>query len=89
MTSVAFRNCRVLARNRLCEGLAVVVNDGQIEEVCPEDQLLMNEFEVHDLDGMLLLPGFIDVQVNGGGGILFNSLAWLKMRLLAIVTYIR
>ena len=73
MTSVAFRNCRVLARNRLCEGLAVVVHDGQIEEICPEDQLLANGFEVHDLDGMLLLPGFIDVQVNGGGGILFNE----------------
>jgi N-acetylglucosamine-6-phosphate deacetylase len=73
MTSVAFRNCRVLARNRLCEGLAVVVHDGQIEEICPEDQLLTSEFEVHDLGGMLLLPGFIDVQVNGGGGILFNE----------------
>ena len=73
MTSVAFRNCRVLARNRLCEGLAVVVHDGQIEEICPEDQLPTNGFEVHDLDGMLLLPGFIDVQVNGGGGILFNE----------------
>ena len=73
MTSVAFRNCRVLARNRLCEGLAVVVHDGQIEEICPEDQLDTNEFDVRDLAGMLLLPGFIDVQVNGGGGILFNE----------------
>ena len=26
-----------------------------------------------DLSGRLLLPGFIDVQVNGGGGRLFNS----------------
>ena len=73
MTSIAFRNCRVLARNRLCEGLAVVVRDGRIEEICPEDQLDTSEFEVRDLGGMLLLPGFIDVQVNGGGGILFNE----------------
>ena len=73
MTSIAFSNCRVLARNRLCEGLAVVVHDGQIEEICPEDQLDTNEFDVRDLAGMLLLPGFIDVQVNGGGGILFNE----------------
>ena len=26
-----------------------------------------------DLQGQLLLPGFIDVQVNGGGGVLFND----------------
>lgn len=26
-----------------------------------------------DLEGGLLLPGFIDVQVNGGGGVLFND----------------
>jgi N-acetylglucosamine-6-phosphate deacetylase len=73
MMTLALRNCRVLTRNRLCEGLAVVVRDGQIEDICPEDQLLANGFEVHDLGGMLLLPGFIDVQVNGGGGILFNE----------------
>jgi len=62
-----------LARNRLCEGLAVVVHDGRIEEICLEDQLPTNGFEIRDLGGMLLLPGFIDVQVNGGGGILFNE----------------
>src|SRR5437879_13045700 len=26
-----------------------------------------------DLEGGLLLPGFIDTQVNGGGGVLFND----------------
>jgi len=27
----------------------------------------------HDLQGGLLVPGFIDTQVNGGGGVLFND----------------
>jgi N-acetylglucosamine-6-phosphate deacetylase len=73
MTNLAFTNCRVLARNRLCEGLAVVVHDGQIEEICPEDQLPATGLDIRDLEGMLLLPGFIDVQINGGGGALFNE----------------
>lgn len=29
--------------------------------------------QIVDLEGALLLPGFIDVQVNGGGGVLFND----------------
>ena len=29
--------------------------------------------EKYDLGGQLLLPGFIDSQVNGGGGVLFND----------------
>jgi N-acetylglucosamine-6-phosphate deacetylase len=28
---------------------------------------------VRDLDGGWLMPGFIDIQVNGGGGVLFNE----------------
>ena len=28
---------------------------------------------VENLDGQLLVPGFIDTQVNGGGGMLFND----------------
>ncbi len=27
----------------------------------------------HDLAGRMLVPGFIDTQVNGGGGVLFND----------------
>jgi N-acetylglucosamine-6-phosphate deacetylase len=29
--------------------------------------------QTHDLGGRMLVPGFIDCQVNGGGGVLFND----------------
>lgn len=34
--------------------------------------------EVVDADGLVVLPGFIDLQVNGGGGINFNDAPSLK-----------
>lgn len=43
------------------------VMDGWIVEAAPTSA------SVVDLEGGFLLPGFIDTQVNGGGGVLFND----------------
>ena len=37
------------------------------------DDAIPSEAVRHDLHGATLLPGFIDAQVNGGGGALFNN----------------
>lgn len=66
----ALVNARLVLTDGIREDACVVVEDGRIAEVCdqvPEDP------EQVDLAGQLLLPGFIDVQVNGGGGRLFND----------------
>lgn len=73
MKSLAFTNCKVLTGGKLAEGLAVLVRDGVILQISPRDQLQTTDVDVHDLGGQLLLPGFIDTQVNGGGGVLFNE----------------
>ena len=64
-------NGRVLTPAGLQDGLAVVIADGRIQAVLPADQA--PEGETTDLQGRLLVPGFIDTQVNGGGGVLFND----------------
>ena len=53
-------------------GLAVVIDGARIVEVAAE-QKLASGVERLVLNGGLLVPGFIDVQVNGGGGALLND----------------
>jgi len=65
-------NGRVLTPHGLRDGLAVVVEGGRISEVCPAASAPSGARK-EDLGGATLVPGFIDVQVNGGGGVLFND----------------
>nr|WP_277622696.1 N-acetylglucosamine-6-phosphate deacetylase [Sphingomonas telluris] len=64
-------NGRVLIDGRISEGKAVLVEGNRIRAVTDEQEA--GSFETHDLRGGLLVPGFIDTQVNGGGGVLFND----------------
>lgn len=68
----ALVNGRVLAGEDFAEGLAVLVAGGRIAAVVPAIEL-PGDIARHDLGGGWLLPGFIDAQVNGGGGVLFNN----------------
>lgn len=66
-------NARVLTDAGFEENLAVRLDGRLISYVGPVDAAPPADVERIDLGGKLLLPGFIDVQVNGGGGVLFNG----------------
>lgn len=66
----ALTNARVVLRDEVRDDLCVVIDEGRIAGV--SESAPANAEKV-DLGGQLLLPGFIDVQVNGGGGRLFND----------------
>jgi N-acetylglucosamine-6-phosphate deacetylase len=70
---VALVNARVLGDDGLVEGRAVLIEAGRIVEVVPEGDPRCRTAQRRDLGGQLLLPGFLDAQVNGGGGVLFND----------------
>ncbi|MEH6665149.1 MAG: N-acetylglucosamine-6-phosphate deacetylase [Brevundimonas sp.] len=64
-------NGRVLTGDLLRDDVAVVLDDDRIAQVVPAGAA--PDGARVDLDGGTLLPGFIDTQVNGGGGVLFND----------------
>ena len=68
----ALTGARVFDGETIRSDLAVIVDGGRITEVAPEDKLASG-IERRMLKGGLLVPGFIDVQVNGGGGALLND----------------
>ncbi len=71
--SRALVNARVLADEGFVEGRAVLIEGERIAAVVAESDPRVKGAERHDLAGAMLLPGFIDAQVNGGGGVLFND----------------
>src|SRR3984957_3798374 len=69
----ALVNGRILAGERIVNGHTVLLADGRIEAIALAADPRCRGAASVDLEGQLLLPGFIDVQVNGGGGVLFND----------------
>ena len=68
--SITLTNGRVLTGDVFRTDVSVTIEGDRIVWVGPGP---VPKGEVHDLDGAYLVPGFIDTQVNGGGGILFND----------------
>jgi N-acetylglucosamine-6-phosphate deacetylase len=69
----ALVNGRILAGERIVSGQTVLLSQGRIDSVVAAKDPRSRGAAIVDLEGHILLPGFIDVQVNGGGGVLFND----------------
>jgi len=72
MSLTALINARALTADGFVSGLAVLLQAGRIAGVV-EAGAVPQDAARHDLQGAWLMPGFIDAQVNGGGGALFNN----------------
>lgn len=72
MTRAAFVGAAVLAGGQWHHDHAVLVTAGRVEAIVPAGDVDPST-DLRRLDGGYLLPGFIDTQVNGGGGVLFND----------------
>ncbi len=69
----AFINGQILTPAGFVSGSTLLATGGRISAVTVSAGKLPAGATIVDLAGRLLLPGYIDVQVNGGGGVLFNE----------------
>jgi N-acetylglucosamine-6-phosphate deacetylase len=68
----ALTGARVFDGEHFTGEQAVIVEDGRIVSLVPGGAV-PHGIEGRVLDGGILAPGFIDIQVNGGGGALLNA----------------
>ena len=66
----AFVGARIFDGAAWHEGRVLVVGDGHVTAISDS---VPAEAEMIDVKGLLIAPGFIDLQVNGGGGVMFNN----------------
>jgi N-acetylglucosamine-6-phosphate deacetylase len=69
----ALVNGRILAGGGVVSGRTLLLSGSRIEALVDPGDSRCRGAAIVDIEGQLLLPGFIDVQVNGGGGVLFND----------------
>jgi N-acetylglucosamine-6-phosphate deacetylase len=65
---VALRG-RVVTDYEVWPGGTVLFGDSSVADVSPDGSLVADAHEVHDYGEALILPGFVDLQVNGAFGI--------------------
>jgi N-acetylglucosamine-6-phosphate deacetylase len=70
--TIAITGARVLLDAGFVDDHAVRIDAGQIVAIVPARDLPTGD-DRYDAIGLTLLPGFIDAQNNGGGGVLFND----------------
>lgn len=71
-TRVLFKNMSIVTSGVILENMALIICAGMIEQIVNVDGEF-SDITVVDLNGALLCPGLIDLQIYGSGGNLFGG----------------
>ncbi len=73
MQTTALTNATVFTGETVHENCSIVIERGIVRRLLLNGCYTEGTAAVTDVKGRVLAPGFIDMQVNGGGGVLFNN----------------
>lgn len=68
----ALKGALILDGGRFCRDQALLLRGTRLAGIIPDQQVPSDAVEI-DLAGGYLVPGFVDLQVNGGGGVMLND----------------
>lgn len=68
----ALIGARIFTGDHFLDNHSVIIHKDRIENIIPTTEVSADIFKI-DLNGGVLAPGFIDLQVNGGGGKFFTN----------------
>ncbi|NUU65049.1 N-acetylglucosamine-6-phosphate deacetylase [Enterobacteriaceae bacterium BIT-l23] len=70
----ALTHGRIFTGHDVLDDHAIIIADGFIDRICPQAEL-PQDIATRNMGGAIIAPGFIDVQLNGCGGVMFNDTA--------------
>ena len=70
--AIALLNCDIFTGPTVSGDRALIIDGAKVVDIVPAD-LVPTGLEIVDLHGSVVGPAFVDIHVNGGGGVLFND----------------
>ena len=74
----ALINARIFDGENWLSDTALIISGSKIQKLVSQASVDQHDFQIVDLNGLSLIPGLIDTQVNGGGGVLLNDAPTLE-----------